>query len=83
MGLAGAKPAGEAEVQGFESPPPHHLQNPPLDSIIAAKIFEHALWMKREGYRPSTIRAAVKTLKAVGRRCDILDPNRFRNYLSV
>lgn len=38
--------------------------------------------MRREGYRPPTIRAAVKTLKAVGRQCNILKPEEFKNYLA-
>ena len=38
--------------------------------------------MTKEGYRPSTVRAAVKTLKAVGRQCDFLSPDKFRDYLS-
>ena len=38
--------------------------------------------MRREGYGTPTIRAAVKTLKAVGRRCNILNPESFKDYLS-
>ena len=30
----------------------------------------------------STVRAAVKTLKAVGRQCDILNPGKSKDYLS-
>lgn len=70
-------------LRGFESPPPHHYIEPPvLPSEIAARILEHALWMRREGYRPPTIRAAAKTLKAVGRQCNILKPEEFKNYLA-
>jgi hypothetical protein len=50
--------------------------------VIAAKIAEHAYWMKREGYRDSTIRAAVKALRAVGRRCNLLDANAFKDYMA-
>jgi hypothetical protein len=38
--------------------------------------------MKREGYRDSTIRAAVKALRAVGRRCNLLDANAFKDYMA-
>ncbi len=70
-------------VQGFESPPPHHFEAPrTLSPIIAAKIAEHAYWMKREGYRDSTIRAAVKALRSIGRRCNLLDPNAFKDYVA-
>jgi len=53
-----------------------------LPTVIAAKIAEHAYWMKREGYRNSTIRAAVKTLRSVGRRCNLLDANAFKDYMA-
>ena len=76
----GSCPAG---VQGFESPPPHHFEAPrTLPTVIAAKIAEHAYWMKREGYRDSTIRAAVKALRSVGRRCDLLNPDAFKDYMA-
>ncbi len=43
------------------SPPPHQTIEPPvLSSEIAARILEHALWMRREGYRFPIIEAAVK-----------------------
>jgi len=38
--------------------------------------------MKREGYKNSTIRAAVKALRSVGRRCNLLDPNDFKDYMA-
>jgi integrase len=38
--------------------------------------------MKREGYRDSTIRAAVKALRSVGRRCNLLDANAFKDYMA-
>jgi hypothetical protein len=38
--------------------------------------------MKREGYRDSTIRAAVKALRAVGRRCNLLDAEAFKDYVA-
>ena len=37
---------------GRKSPPPHHNIEPPVPSEIAARILEHALWMRKEGYRP-------------------------------
>jgi integrase len=38
--------------------------------------------MQKEGYRPSTIRGAVKNLKALGRHCDILNPESLKAYLA-
>jgi integrase len=53
----------------------------PLSNQISAKIIEHTLWMQKEGYRPATIKAAAKTLRAVGRRCDILTPEEIKGHL--
>jgi hypothetical protein len=39
--------------------------------------------MKREGYRDSTIRAAVKALRSIGRLCNLLDPNAFKDYMAI
>ena len=70
-------------VPGFESPPPHHnIGHPAVPSEIAVKIFEHAFWLKKEGYRPSTIRGAVKNLNALGRHCNILNPENMKAYLA-
>ena len=38
--------------------------------------------MEKEGYRPSTIRGAVKNLKALGRHCNILHPEELKAYLA-
>jgi hypothetical protein len=53
-----------------------------LPTAIAANIAEQSFWMKREGYRDSTIRAAVKALRSVGRRCNLLDANAFKDYMA-
>jgi len=68
------------------SPAPFHgtpaLPVEALTPELTTSIFQHAYWMQKQGYRPSTVRAAVKTLRAVGRRCDFLDPETFKDYLS-
>jgi hypothetical protein len=38
--------------------------------------------MNRQGYRPTTIKASVKTLKALTKRCNFLIPSEFKNYLA-
>ena len=83
-------PCSISEVQfrgferGCEARTPHHCIEPPvLPSEIAARIFEHALWMRKEGYRPSTIRGAVKNLKALSRHCNILNPESLKAYLAT
>jgi hypothetical protein len=39
--------------------------------------------MQREGYKNSTIKSAIKTLKAVGNRCNITDPMELKTYLAT
>ena len=51
-----------------------------LDPEVNTRIAEHAFWMQRNGYRESTIRAAVKTLRHLARNCNLLDPNSFLDY---
>ena len=54
-----------------------------LSPAIVAKIAEHAYWMKREGYHNSTIRAGVKALRSIGRRCNLFDPNSFKDRVAT
>jgi len=39
----------------------------PLPRTTNQAILQHALWMQREDYKNSTIKSAIKTLKAVGK----------------
>ena len=39
--------------------------------------------MQREGYKNSTIKSAIKTLKAVGNRCNIQNPTELKTYLAT
>ena len=41
---------------------------------VLSEILSFAFWMREEGYRDSTIRAAVNTLKAVAKRTVLLEP---------
>ena len=38
--------------------------------------------MRREGYRPSTIRAAVSALKAIARKANLLNPEAVKTHLA-
>ena len=69
-------------VPGFESPPPHHSLGPTVPAENNARILEHALWLQKEGYRPSTIRGAIKNLKAIARHCNLLNPEAVKAYLA-
>jgi integrase len=39
--------------------------------------------MSREGYKNSTIKSAIKTLKAVAHHCNIAIPNELKSYLAT
>ncbi|OLD01626.1 MAG: hypothetical protein AUJ07_10830 [Crenarchaeota archaeon 13_1_40CM_3_53_5] len=49
--------ANSVGLRGFESHPPHQERYP-----LQAKVLEHAFWLKKEGYRESTIVSRVKLL---------------------
>jgi integrase len=38
--------------------------------------------MRKQGYRPSTIRSCVNTLKAVAKKADLLEPEAVKSYLA-
>ena len=72
----GTPRTGEPQTGIGEHPLPRTNPN------LAATILEHALWMSRQGYRPTTIKGSVKTLKALSRRCNFLIPTEFKTYLA-
>jgi hypothetical protein len=39
------------------------------------------LWMQKQGYRPTTIKACVQTLKSVAKRANLLDPEAVKQYI--
>jgi integrase len=55
----------------------------PLPRTTNPIILQHALWMTREGYKNSTIKSTVKTLKAVSNRCNINNPTELKTYLAT
>ena len=56
-------------LRGFESHPPHHERYP-----LQGKVLEHAFWLKKEGYRESTIVSRIKLLAGLAKKSDLLDP---------
>ena len=56
-------------LRGFESHPPHQERYP-----LQSKVLEHAFWLKKEGYRESTIVSRVKLLAGLAKKADLLDP---------
>ena len=55
---------------------------PPTNPGPFPEIAAFAFFMQKEGYRPATIQGAVKTLKAVARRTNLLSPEAVRDYLA-
>ena len=49
---------------------------------VQGEILNFAFWMQKQGYRPSTIRSCVRTLKAVSRRADLLNPEGVKAYVA-
>ena len=81
-----ANGAGESSrgvgLRGFESHPPHFLTNPPLSQSIVGEIVSFALWMRKQGYKDSTVRGCVRVLKSVARRADLPVPESTKCYLA-
>lgn len=57
------QPRSSVGFRGFESHPPRFLTNPPLSQSIVGEIVSFALWMKKHGYRDSTVRGCVRVLE--------------------
>jgi len=55
----------------------------PLPRTTNPLIPQHALWMQQHGYRPSTIKGTVKTLKTLSRRCNIANPTDVKTHLAI
>src|SRR3989442_6762946 len=56
-------------LRGFESHPPHQERYP-----LQGKVLEHAFWLKKEGYRESTIVSRVKLLAGLAKKANLLEP---------
>jgi predicted phosphohydrolase len=46
---------------------------PPAPNHNLSEILAYAFWMRKQGYRPSTIHAAISTLKAVAKKAHLLN----------
>jgi len=65
-------------LRGFESHPPHHERYP-----LQAKALEHAFWLKREGYRESTMVSRVKLLAGLAKKAHLLDPESVKEAIAT
>jgi len=55
---------------------------PTITHGVLSEILTLAFWMRKEGYRPSTIRACINTLKSVAKRTNLLSPEAVKTYLA-
>jgi integrase len=58
------------------------LMNPPLSPAILSEIISFGLWMRKEGYRESTIRPCIRALRAIAKRTNLLNPEAVKSYLA-
>jgi hypothetical protein len=56
--------------------------NPPLSPAILGEIISFGLWMRKEGYRESTIRPCIRELRAIAKRANLLNPESVKSYLA-
>jgi integrase len=67
---------------GLKSPPPHHSVNLPPSLPALGDIVSYGLWMRRQGYRETTIHFSVKSLIWVAKRTQLLEPEAVKAYLA-
>ena len=68
------------EVVGSNPTDPTKRRTHPLSSL--GELLSFGLWMRKEGYRESTITYAIQALRSIARRADILDPESAKVYLA-
>ena len=55
---------------------------PPAPNLNLSEIINYGFWMRREGYRPSTIQAATSALKAIAKHANLLNPDAVKTHLA-
>jgi integrase len=56
--------------------------NPPLSPTVLGETISFGLWMRREGYRESTIRPCIRALRGIAKRTNLLNPEAVKSYLA-
>ncbi len=46
------------------------------------EILSFGLWMRKEGYRESTVRPCIRALRAIAKRANLLNPESVKSYLA-
>jgi hypothetical protein len=49
---------------------------------VLSQIVQFAFWMRKSGYRNSTVQTCVRALKGLARRTNLLDTESVRSYLA-
>jgi hypothetical protein len=49
---------------------------------VLSEILQFAFWMRKTGYRNSTVQTCVRALKGLARRTNLLDPESVKSYLA-
>jgi integrase len=49
---------------------------------VLSEILQFAFWMRKAGYRNSTVQTCVRTLKGLARRTNLLEPECVKSYLA-
>ena len=56
---------------------------PNVTREVLGGILSLAFWIQKQGYRPSTIRSCINTLKAVAKKANLLNQDTVKTYLAV
>jgi hypothetical protein len=55
---------------------------PPAPASDLSEILAYGFWMRREGYRPSIIQAAISALKSIAQKANLLNPEAIKTHLA-
>jgi len=67
---------------GVSSKPTGVKIPPPAPNSNLSEILAFGFWMCKQGYRPSTIRGTIDTLKAVAKKANLLNPEAVKMHLA-
>jgi len=57
-----------------------HIQE--IEPQVLSQILQFAFWMRKSGYRNSTVQTCVQALKGLARRTNLLDTESVKSYLA-
>jgi len=58
------------------------LINPGVSPKALGEILSFGLWMRKQGYRESTIQPCIRSLRAMAKRTNLLNPESVKTYLA-